>query len=118
MTELARQKQPFTRQEVGKKDALDFFGKKNETYKCELIADLEDGSISTYANGTFTDLCKGPHLLDTAPIKAVKLTAIAGAYWRNNEKNKMLTRIYGISFPKQSCGRGKTPRPPPHWQGT
>ena len=102
MTELARQKQPFTRQEVGKKDALDFFAKKNETYKCELIADLEDGSISTYANGTFTDLCKGPHLLDTAPIKAVKLTAIAGAYWRNNEKNKMLTRIYGISFPKQS----------------
>jgi threonyl-tRNA synthetase len=102
MLELARSKQTFDRKEVSKKDALDFFGNKGETYKLELIEGLVDGTISTYTNGAFTDLCKGPHIVDTASIKAIKLTSIAGAYWRNNENNKMLTRIYGVTFPKQS----------------
>ncbi|GHT82269.1 threonine--tRNA ligase [Bacteroidia bacterium] len=102
MLELARQSQTFDRKEVSKQDALDFFDQKGEIYKCELIGDLQDGTISTYTNGAFTDLCKGPHMMDTSQIKAIKLTAIAGAYWRNNDQNKMLTRIYGITFPKQS----------------
>ncbi|GHT16256.1 threonine--tRNA ligase [Bacteroidia bacterium] len=102
MLELARQSQTFDRKEVSKQDALDFFNQKGEIYKCELIGDLQDGTISTYTNGAFTDLCKGPHIMDTSQIKAIKLTAIAGAYWRNNDQNKMLTRIYGITFPKQS----------------
>jgi threonyl-tRNA synthetase len=102
MLDLARQAQLFDRQQVSKQEALDLFKQKGEVYKCELIADLQDGTISTYTNGTFTDLCKGPHVMNTSVIKVVKLTSIAGAYWRNNEKNKMLTRIYGITFPKQS----------------
>ncbi|MDR2813552.1 MAG: threonine--tRNA ligase [Prevotellaceae bacterium] len=102
MLELAREKQTFVRREVPKAEALKTFGDKGETYKMELIGDLQDGTISFYTCGTFTDLCRGPHIIDSSIIKAVKLTSIAGAYWRGNEKNKMLTRIYGITFPKQS----------------
>ncbi|MGL5913845.1 MAG: threonine--tRNA ligase, partial [Bacteroidales bacterium] len=102
MLELVREKQVFTRTEISKTDALQTFRKQNEVYKVELINDLQDGTISLYSCGSFTDLCRGPHLIDTSLIKAIKLTSIAGAYWRGNEKNKMLTRIYGISFPKQS----------------
>lgn len=99
--ELAREKEHFVRKEVSKEEALRIYTEKGNEYKCELIRDLEDGTITLYTNGRFTDLCKGPHLRDTSVIKAVKLTSIAGAYWRGNEKNKMLTRIYGITFPKK-----------------
>ena len=101
MIELARGKEVLVRTDVSKKDALEHFSSIGECYKVELINDLEDGTITYYQNGTFTDLCRGPHLPDTSYIKAVKLTSIAGAYWRGDEHNKMLTRIYGISFPKQ-----------------
>ncbi|MDR1756499.1 MAG: threonine--tRNA ligase [Culturomica sp.] len=101
MLELAREKQEFCRIDVSKRQALEHFGSLNENYKVELINDLEDGTITYYRQGTFTDLCRGPHLPDTSYIKAIKLTALAGAYWRGNEHNKMLTRIYGITFPKQ-----------------
>ena len=102
MMELARNKEQLIRTEVSKADALKTFTEKNDEYKVELIRDLEDGTISFYTNGVFTDLCRGPHITNTGLIKAVKLTSVAGAYWRGNEKNKMLTRIYGISFPKKS----------------
>ena len=102
MIELARQKNPFVRTEVSKADALKTFTEKGDQYKVELIQDLEDGTISFYTNGSFTDLCRGPHIPNTGFIKAVKLTSVAGAYWRGNENNKMLTRIYGVSFPKKS----------------
>ena len=98
--ELASQKQQYVRSEVSKADALDYFTKKDDEYKLELINDLEDGTISFYKQGNFTDLCRGPHLPSTAPIKAVKLLSVAGAYWRGDETRKQLTRIYGISFPK------------------
>jgi threonyl-tRNA synthetase len=101
MIELARQNSVYTRQAVSKKEALDYFGKKGDEYKLELISGLEDGSITFYKQGAFTDLCRGPHIPHTGFIKAVKLTSVAGAYWRGDEKNKMLTRIYGITFPKQ-----------------
>lgn len=101
MLELAREKQTFVREEVSKEKALETYSQKGDEYKCELIKDLEDGTISFYSNGSFTDLCRGPHLMDTSVIKAVKLTSIAGAYWRGNENNKMLTRIYGVSFPQK-----------------
>ena len=101
MLELARQKEEYCRINVSKQEALDHFNALNETYKVELINDLEDGKITYYRQGTFTDLCRGPHLPDTSYIKAIKLTSLAGAYWRGNEHNKMLTRIYGITFPKQ-----------------
>lgn len=101
MLELARQKEEFCRINVSKQEALDHFNSINETYKVELINDLEDGKITYYRQGSFTDLCRGPHLPDTSYIKAIKLTSLAGAYWRGNEHNKMLTRIYGITFPKQ-----------------
>ncbi len=101
MLELAREKQTFVREEVSKEKALETYSQKGDEYKCELIKDLEDGTISFYSNGSFTDLCRGPHLMDTSVIKAVKLTSIAGAYWRGNEHNKMLTRIYGVSFPQK-----------------
>ncbi len=100
MKELAKQKNPFVRKEVSKADALAYFTEKQDPYKLELIADLPDGSITFYTQGNFTDLCRGPHIPDTGFIKAIKLTAIAGAYWRGDEKNKQLTRIYGITFPK------------------
>lgn len=101
MLELARQKNDYVRKDVPKADALKYFGDKNETYKVELINDLEDGSITYYTQGSFTDLCRGPHLPNTEPIKAVKLTSIAGAYWRGDETRKQLTRIYGITYPKK-----------------
>jgi threonyl-tRNA synthetase len=101
MLELARQKQQYLRRSVSKPEALTYFTNKNDEYKVELITDLQDGEITFYETGQFTDLCRGPHLPDTSPIKAVKLLKIAGAYWRGDEKRKMLTRIYGITFPKQ-----------------
>ncbi|MBO5894635.1 MAG: threonine--tRNA ligase [Alistipes sp.] len=102
MIELSRNKEQLVRTEVSKADALKTFTEKGDQYKVELITDLEDGTISFYTNGAFTDLCRGPHIPNTGYIKAIKLTSVAGAYWRGNEKNKMLTRIYGVSFPKKS----------------
>ena len=102
MVELARTKEPVVRTEVSKADALKTFTEKGDQYKVELIEALEDGTISFYTNGSFTDLCRGPHLPNTGLIKAIKLTSVAGAYWRGDEKRQMLTRIYGISFPKKS----------------
>lgn len=102
MLELAREKQEFVRKDVSKADALKHFEQTGDKYKCELISELADGTITYYTNGHFTDLCRGPHLRSTEVIKAVKLTAIAGAYWRGDEKREQLTRIYGITFPKKS----------------
>lgn len=102
MLELARSKEVFVRTEVSKADAMKNFTEKGDQYKCELISALEDGTITFYQNGNFTDLCRGPHLKDTSCIKAVKLLSIAGAYWRGDENRQMLTRIYGITFPKKS----------------
>ncbi len=102
MKELAKQKNKFIRQEISKTDAIAYFTEKQDPYKLELLENLEDGNITFYSQGEFTDLCRGPHLPDTGFIKAVKLTSIAGAYWRGDEKNKQLTRIYGITFPKQA----------------
>ena len=99
--ELAREKHDIVRNEISKKDALEMFVSKGDHLKEELISELEDGTITVYNQGNFTDLCRGPHLPNTGFIKAVKLTSIAGAYWRGSEKNKMLTRVYGITFPKQ-----------------
>lgn len=99
MKELASRKVRFERKEVSKADALAYFTEKQDPYKLELINDLEDGSITFYTQGDFTDLCRGPHIPNTGFIKAIKLTSIAGAYWRGDEKNKMLTRIYGVTFP-------------------
>lgn len=101
MVDLARKNSTFVRRDVPKKEAIDFFTKKGDEYKLELLDGLEDGSITFYEQGNFTDLCRGPHIPSTSPIKAVKLLNVAGAYWRGDEKNKMLTRIYGITFPKQ-----------------
>lgn len=101
MLELARRKEHFVRKEVSKAQAMATYTEKGDEYKCELIGELEDGTITFYTNGNFTDLCRGPHLVDTSLIKAVKLTSIAGAYWRGNEHNKMLTRIYGVTFPQK-----------------
>ena len=102
MLELAREKQDYTRIAVPKAEALKHFEEKGDQYKCELISELEDGTITYYTNGHFTDLCRGPHLRNTEVIKAVKLTALAGAYWRGDETRGQLTRIYGITFPKKS----------------
>ncbi|MNJ86619.1 Threonine--tRNA ligase [compost metagenome] len=102
MKELAKLKNPFVRKEVSKADALAYFTEKEDPYKLELIQDLPDGSITFYTQGNFTDLCRGPHIPDTGFIKAVKLMSIAGAYWRGDEKNKQLTRVYGVTFPKQA----------------
>ena len=101
MLELARKNEEYCRIDVSKQEALNHFSSLNEIYKVELINDLEDGTITYYRQGDFTDLCRGPHLPNTSYIKAIKLTSVAGAYWRGNEHNKMLTRIYGITFPKQ-----------------
>ena len=101
MAEIVARKEKFVRKEVSKQEALDFFTKKNDEYKVELIRDLEDGTITFYQSGNYTDLCRGPHLVDTAPIKALKLLNTAGAYWRGDEKRKQLTRIYGVTFPKK-----------------
>ncbi len=101
MLELAQQKNKYLRKEVSKKEAISYFKEKDDEYKLDLLEDLEDGSISFYEQGGFTDLCKGPHIPNTSFIKAIKLLSVAGAYWRGDEKNKQLTRIYGVSFPKQ-----------------
>lgn len=101
MKELASQKIQFVRREVPKAEALDYFTKKGDEYKLELIDGLEDGQISFYESGPFTDLCRGPHLHDTSAIKAIKLLKTAGAYWRGDEKRKQLTRIYAVTFPKK-----------------
>jgi len=102
MMELAKNNSVFVRKEVSKADATDYFTAKGDPYKLELIQDLADGSITFYEQGNFTDLCRGPHIPHTGHIKAVKLLNTAGAYWRGNEKNKQLTRIYGVTFPKKS----------------
>ena len=101
MKELVKQKQEFVRTEVSKKDALEYFTKKDDEYKLELIDGLEDGQISFYQCGDFVDLCRGPHIPNTGVIKAIKLLSVAGAYWRGDETRKQLTRIYGITFPKK-----------------
>ena len=102
MKELAKQKNPYIRQTISKQEAIEYFQKKEDPYKLELLQDLKDGEITFYTQGEFTDLCRGPHIPHTGYIKAIKLTSIAGAYWRGDEKNKQLTRIYGITFPKNT----------------
>lgn len=101
MLELARQKNAFVRKDVSKSEAVAYFSDKGDEYKLDLLENLEDGTITFYTQGGFTDLCRGPHIADTGTIKAVKLMNVAGAYWKGDEKNKQLTRIYGVSFPKQ-----------------
>ncbi len=101
MAELAKSNSPFIRRDVSKKEAIEYFTRKGDEYKLELIDGLADGSITFYQQGNFVDLCRGPHIPSTGPIKAIKLLSVAGAYWRGDEKNKMLKRIYGITFPKQ-----------------
>ena len=101
MLELAQQKQSIVRADISKADALKLFGDRGEEYKCELISELEDGQITTDTQGSFTDLCRGPHIANTAPIKAAKITSLAGAYWRGDEKRNQLVRDYGITFPKK-----------------
>jgi threonyl-tRNA synthetase len=101
MQELARSREVIQRREVSKAEALDYFSRKGDEYKTELIGELADGAITFYTQGGFTDLCRGPHLPDTSPIKAIKLLSVAGAYWRGDETRKQLTRVYGIAFPKQ-----------------
>ena len=101
MQELVQRKEQLVRRNISKEDALKFFGDRGQTYKNELIAELEDGHITTYTQGDFTDLCRGPHLMSTAPIKAVKVLSVAAAYWRGDEKRPMMTRVYGITFPKK-----------------
>ncbi len=101
MTELARQKNAFIREDISKKDAVAYFTDKGDEYKLELLEDLEDGTISFYKQGNFTDLCRGPHIPNTGVIKAIKLMNVAGAYWRGDESRKQLTRLYGVTFPKK-----------------
>lgn len=101
MNELARQNNPFVRKEISKADAIQYFEEKGDEYKLDLLSNLQDGNITFYTQGNFTDLCRGPHIPSTGAIKGIKLTNIAGAYWKGNEKNKMLTRIYGVTFPNQ-----------------
>ncbi len=101
MLELAQRKEEIRRADISKDDALRMFGDRGEVYKCELISELEDGHITTYTQGAFTDLCRGPHIPTTAPIKAVKITSLAGAYWRGDEKRQQLVRVYGVTFPKK-----------------
>ena len=101
MMEIISRKQDIVRSDISKQDALKMFGDRGEVYKCELIDELADGTITTYSQGGFTDLCRGPHLPNMSPIKAVKVMSIAGAYWRGDEKRDQLTRVYGITFPKK-----------------
>ena len=102
MTELAKQSNQYTRSEISKADAIAYFKDKNDEYKLDLLEGLADGTITFYQQGNFTDLCRGPHIPHTGFIKAIKLMSAAGAYWRGDENNKMLTRIYGVTFPKKS----------------
>jgi len=101
MAELAKQNEVFQRKEISKADAVKYFSDKGDEYKLDLLSNLEDGNITLYTQGNFTDLCRGPHIPNTGFIKGIKLTSIAGAYWKGDEKNKMLTRIYGVTFPTQ-----------------
>lgn len=101
MNELARQANRYIRKEIPKEEAVKYFADKGDEYKLDLLSNLTDGEITFYSQGAFTDLCRGPHIPDTGFIKAIKLTSIAGAYWKGNEKNKMLTRVYGVTFPNQ-----------------
>ena len=101
MLELARHKNQFIREEVSKADAIKYFTDKNDEYKLDLLEGLEDGNITFYKQGNFTDLCRGPHIPDTGFIKAAKVMSIAGAYWRGDEKNKQLTRIYAVTYPSK-----------------
>ena len=101
MHELVQKKEPLVRKSISKTDALNFFEQHGQHYKNELIADLADGTITTYTQGNYTDLCRGPHLLNTAPIKAIKVMAVSSAYWRGDEKRPQMTRVYGVSFPKK-----------------
>ncbi len=101
MTELSKQNNPYVRKEISKADAIQYFEEKGDEYKLDLLSNLEDGNITFYTQGKFTDLCRGPHIPSTGIIKGIKLTSIAGAYWKGDEKNKMLTRIYGVTFPNQ-----------------
>ena len=101
MQELVQRKEALVREDISKADALKFFGDRGQSYKNELIEELEDGHITTYTQGNYTDLCRGPHLMNTVPIKAVKVLSVAAAYWRGDEKRPMMTRVYGISFPKK-----------------
>ena len=101
MLELVAKKEEIRRQDISKADALKMFGDRGEEYKTELISELEDGKITTYTQGAFTDLCRGPHLPNTSYLKAVKIMSVAGAYWRGDEKRKQLVRLYGITFPKK-----------------
>lgn len=101
MKELAKQNNVFERKEISKNDAVKYFAEKGDEYKLDLLEGLDDGSITFYSQGNFTDLCRGPHIPATGAIKAIKLTSTAGAYWKGDEKNKMLTRIYGVTFPNQ-----------------
>jgi threonyl-tRNA synthetase len=99
MAELTKLSNPFVRKEISKSDAVKYFEEKGDEYKLDLLSGLQDGNITLYTQGNFTDLCRGPHIPNTGFIKGIKLTSIAGAYWKGDEKNKMLTRIYGVTFP-------------------
>ncbi len=101
MKELSKENKSFIRKEISKADAIKYFDEKGDEYKLDLLQNLEDGKITFYTQGNFTDLCRGPHIPSTGLIKGIKLTSIAGAYWKGDEKNKMLTRIYGVTFPNQ-----------------
>jgi threonyl-tRNA synthetase len=101
MNEFAKQNNPYIRKAMPKADAINYFSDKGDEYKLDLLSNLTDGEISFYTQGSFTDLCRGPHIPSTGFIKAIKLTSVAGAYWKGDEKNKQLTRIYGITFPNQ-----------------
>ena len=101
MNELAKQNNAYSRKEISKNDAVKYFTEKGDQYKLDLLTGLNDGEITFYTQGNFTDLCRGPHIPNTGFIKAIKLTSIAGAYWKGDEKNKMLTRVYGVTFPSQ-----------------
>ncbi|TWI85087.1 threonyl-tRNA synthetase [Lacibacter cauensis] len=101
MNELAKKNNPYQRKEISKQDAIAYFTEKGDEYKLDLLQNLEDGGITFYTQGDFTDLCRGPHIPHTGFIKAIKLTSIAGAYWKGDEKNKQLTRVYGVTFPSQ-----------------
>ena len=120
MNELAKKNNNYVRKEIPKADAVKYFTDKGDEYKLDLLSGLNDGEITFYTQGNFTDLCRGPHIPNTGLIKAIKLTNIAGAYWKGDEKNKMLTRVYGVTFPSQKeldeylhyAGRSKEKRSP------
>ena len=101
MQELVQKKEALVREDISKADAIQFFADRGQTYKNELIEELEDGKITTYTQGAYTDLCRGPHLMTTAPIKAFKVMSVSSAYWRGDEKRPQMTRVYGVSFPKK-----------------